>query len=208
MISQRKVAIFVTRDAPAGPELLIFWHAGSGVQIPAGTVEEGETFLAAACREAAEESGLDGLELVQDLGVRTIAPGPEHAFLLRGTPLRTRPDGPVVSWRLGRIMVDVVDRDQGWARVVYTERDHDALDGQGITVARLEGWVPADLLAPQQARAFFHFRSTRPTPERWSQQAEPEHVFDLSWHPLDPPPNLIAGQAEWLAEFRDRLDPS
>ncbi len=204
-ISQRKIAIFVTRDGPSGSELLVFWHPGSGIQIPAGTVEEGESFLDAAAREAREETGLDDLELVQELGVRTFTPGPGHAFVLRGTALRTRPDGPVTPWRLGRTMVDVVDRQDRWTRVVYAEPDHDAPDGQGITVARLEGWVPGDVLAPDQVRAFFHFRADKPTPERWHQQAEPEHVFELSWHRLDPPPVLVGAQSDWLAEFRGRL---
>ncbi|MBU1880260.1 MAG: NUDIX domain-containing protein, partial [Chloroflexi bacterium] len=40
------------------PELLLFQHPYAGVQVPAGTVEDGETPAQAALREAAEETGL------------------------------------------------------------------------------------------------------------------------------------------------------
>lgn len=39
-----------------------------GVQVPAGTVQDGEALGAAAIREAGEETGLDGLTLVRYLG--------------------------------------------------------------------------------------------------------------------------------------------
>lgn len=40
----------------------------SGLQVPAGTVEAGESAAAAAVREAHEESGLSGIQLVGHLG--------------------------------------------------------------------------------------------------------------------------------------------
>jgi 8-oxo-dGTP pyrophosphatase MutT (NUDIX family) len=60
----RKVIIYVTRASGGGTELLVFDHRDhpeAGVQVPAGTVEAGETFAAAAARELCEESGLCGL---------------------------------------------------------------------------------------------------------------------------------------------------
>jgi 8-oxo-dGTP pyrophosphatase MutT (NUDIX family) len=54
--------------------LLVFTHPRSpeaGVQVPAGTVGDGEDPEAAALREAWEETGLEGLELVGFLGERT-----------------------------------------------------------------------------------------------------------------------------------------
>src|SRR5262249_43927849 len=46
-----KVTAFVTRDAAQARELLVFRHPHAGVQIPAGTVEKGESAEAAALRE-------------------------------------------------------------------------------------------------------------------------------------------------------------
>ncbi|TDO49141.1 NUDIX domain-containing protein [Kribbella sp. VKM Ac-2527] len=59
----RKAAAFVTRDR----KLLVFrkpHHPGTGTQVPAGTVEPGETPEAAVVREAEEETGLTGFTLL------------------------------------------------------------------------------------------------------------------------------------------------
>jgi 8-oxo-dGTP diphosphatase len=62
-----KVYAYIThRD-----RLLIFRHTHfpeAGLQVPGGTVEEGEPLEAAVLREAAEESRLEGLQLVSYLG--------------------------------------------------------------------------------------------------------------------------------------------
>ena len=53
----KKVVAYITR----GDELLVFTHRDfpeAGVQVPAGTVEEGETLDAAVLREVQEETGL------------------------------------------------------------------------------------------------------------------------------------------------------
>lgn len=51
--------------------LLVFRHPESpeaGIQVPAGTIEPGESPARAALREAAEETGPERLELVAELG--------------------------------------------------------------------------------------------------------------------------------------------
>ena len=62
-IRYRKVVAYVTRRSPDGrTELLVFEHRDypdSGVQVPAGTVEEGESLENALAREVLEETGRD-----------------------------------------------------------------------------------------------------------------------------------------------------
>ena len=56
-IPVKKVVAYITRQ----DELLVFTHRDfpkAGVQVPAGTVEEGETLDAAVLREVHEETGL------------------------------------------------------------------------------------------------------------------------------------------------------
>jgi 8-oxo-dGTP diphosphatase len=63
----RKAMAYITR----GDELLIFRHPDypeAGLQVPAGTVEDGETPEAAVMREAFEETGLADLQLIGALG--------------------------------------------------------------------------------------------------------------------------------------------
>jgi 8-oxo-dGTP pyrophosphatase MutT (NUDIX family) len=195
--TQRKVTSFVTRGDGPERELLVFWHAGSGVQVPAGTVEPGEPFDEAAIREAGEETGLAGLELVRPLGVQAIDLPAGTAALLREEHLRTTPGGPKTSWAFRNIRVNVVDAVDGYSRVVYTERDIDRPDG--LEYARFEGWVPSDALASKQERAFYHFRTTQPSPDEWRQLENGIFDLHLRWEPLHPKPDaLLAGQQEWL----------
>lgn len=63
----KKVVAYIT----LGDKLLVFNQRDfpeAGVQVPAGTVEAGEDIADAVLREAEEETGLKGLQLVQYLG--------------------------------------------------------------------------------------------------------------------------------------------
>jgi len=65
----RKVVAYITQ----GDQLLVFshpHHPEAGIQVPAGTVEEGESPREAVLREAREETGLDGLEIRSYLGLQ------------------------------------------------------------------------------------------------------------------------------------------
>jgi 8-oxo-dGTP pyrophosphatase MutT (NUDIX family) len=66
-----KVVAYVTQD----DRLLVFshpHHPEAGIQVPAGTVEPGETIDRAVLREAWEETGLGGLSLRSYLGAREL----------------------------------------------------------------------------------------------------------------------------------------
>lgn len=61
MLYKKKVYAYITREKAGVIQLLVFTHRDipdAGVQVPGGTVEEGEKLEEAAIREVLEESGL------------------------------------------------------------------------------------------------------------------------------------------------------
>jgi 8-oxo-dGTP pyrophosphatase MutT (NUDIX family) len=69
-VRKQKVICYIVRDG----RLLVFKHLDepwdeSGLQVPAGTIQPGESAEAAAVREAFEETGLTALRLVRKVGV-------------------------------------------------------------------------------------------------------------------------------------------
>ena len=93
-----KVTAFITRQEGEEAELLLFEHPNAGLQLPAGTVEEGEAHLAAAIREATEETGLRGLEVRQCIGRLDTTLPEEHFVILKKTSAYSRPDPSSFNW--------------------------------------------------------------------------------------------------------------
>jgi 8-oxo-dGTP diphosphatase len=71
-VLKRKAFAYIThRDAEGHQRLIVFSHPhapAAGIQVPAGSMEDGETPEAAALREAHEETGLQDLHLAGLLG--------------------------------------------------------------------------------------------------------------------------------------------
>jgi len=99
-IHKRKVFAYITHD----DQLLVFSQPNApeaGIQVPAGTVEDGETLDIAVLREAFEETGLHGLRLVRFLGeqVRDMADvGKNEVHHRHFYHLRYDGDGPL-TWQ-------------------------------------------------------------------------------------------------------------
>lgn len=67
MIVRRKAFAYIVHD----DQIVLLYHPDhpeAGIQVPAGTMESGETPEAAVLREAFEETGIEGLEIVRFLG--------------------------------------------------------------------------------------------------------------------------------------------
>ncbi|MEO8288460.1 MAG: NUDIX domain-containing protein [Chloroflexota bacterium] len=98
----KKVIAYITRVGPLGwSELLVFEHRdypGAGLQVPAGTVKDGEAVETAVLREATEETGLEKCRLMRKLAVYdwfNTSSGQineRHVFHL------TAPDGTADEW--------------------------------------------------------------------------------------------------------------
>lgn len=198
-----KVVALITRARDDGPELLLFQHPHAGIQLPAGTVEEGEAPSAAALREAQEETGLDGLALLAHIGSQ-VTTVPEHRFVLRPTRVTSRPDEESFDWAaLPRgVMVRRLRQDGAFVQVRYQEWDR-LPDSRYVTYA-ITGWVRRGVLAEGLRRHFFHLLHTGETPSQWTVAVD-NHRFRLFWAELDALPELEPLQAQWLAQVQDVL---
>ena len=209
---------FVTRGPAHARELLLFRHPGGGIQLPAGTIEEGEPAEAAALRETWEETGLTAVAVASYLGAQHQTMRTNYLMVLRKVALLQQPDPDsdvvlqpfptYLGLRRGlpvRRMGDVRD---GFLPVAYEEYDDIMEDPKALPTRSVSGWIEADSVTPDILRHYFHLTTTGPTPDSWVQSAEEwEHRFELYWAPL-PSPNdagLIPSQAAWLREFADRL---
>jgi 8-oxo-dGTP diphosphatase len=91
-----KVLAYITRERTGRVELLVFTQPAApeaGVQVPAGTVDPGETPEQAVLREVLEESGLTGVMLAAHL--RSVQRrSPSHLELRHVFHLELQADAP------------------------------------------------------------------------------------------------------------------
>lgn len=192
-----KVTAFITRPGPAGPELLYFRHPNAGVQLPAGTVEEGETVEQAAWREVYEEAGLTTqLSLVGLIGQRDELPPNATHVILHPTKVYARPDPASFDWAEFRRGLPVRQlRPSGdWAQVTYEEGDR--YPGPTYLSYVITGWVPESTLADMNRRHFYHFNLIESVPDTWAKAAD-NHTFTFFWAPLYQLPEGLTQRA-WL----------
>src|SRR5690606_18486192 len=149
------------------------------IQLPAGTMEPGETPLAAARREASEETGLGGLQLVAELGAAEDNLGPDAGAMTVTSALYTRPDASSPTWASVRygLRVQVLDEVDDWLQIEYQEVNYEDADKPWYL---LRGWVPAQVVAAQQIRHYFHFTVPSSTADRSAVQAAGRD-YELAW---------------------------
>jgi 8-oxo-dGTP pyrophosphatase MutT (NUDIX family) len=78
----RKVFVYVIRVGESTVDLLVFdSFEESGYEVPKGRVEPGESLEEALHREVYEESGLEGLKVIKELGKTHWGNEEQHFFL-------------------------------------------------------------------------------------------------------------------------------
>jgi 8-oxo-dGTP pyrophosphatase MutT (NUDIX family) len=198
-----KVTAFITRPSAQGHDLLLVQHPHAGIQIPAGTVEDGETPEEAVLREAAEETGLTSLSVRLYLGCAQNKLPEGQRMVARPTRVYARPDTTSFDWAYLRkgIVVAVNRRAGGFCQVTYEEFDR-MPEPRYVTMC-ITGWVPDEALAGTTERHFFHLEPGEGTEERWVVRAD-NHLFTLFWAPLAALPEIIPPQDEWLQFLRSQ----
>jgi len=192
-----KVTAFITREHEGRTELLLFRHPYAGIQLPAGTVEEGEPHAEAALREAWEESGLKALQLQQYIGMQDTVLPENRALMLTPATVYARPDAGSFDWaRIPRAHpVACLRSEGGYRQISYVE--YDEFPAQNYVTYQITGWVLANALTQQQRRYFYHLVYTGESEDQW-EVAIDKHSFRPFWAPLNDLPQLVEPQQQWL----------
>ena len=192
-----KVAAFVTRDSESGetnsPELLVFRHGNplAGIQVPAGTVEIGESPQDAVLREVAEEAGLVDLLLV-------------------GEPLRTSLELGADEWYLdlnsgGREAMSAHDLASPHVRIAGESGTEVLLNSKLSSGAPYEFWASRTVITRDVRRWLFHLIAGQDSEDRWERAFDTHQSWSFYWVPVTDDPGLEPTQQLWFELMRPRL---
>ncbi|MAT96933.1 MAG: hypothetical protein CL608_07305 [Anaerolineaceae bacterium] len=202
-----KVTAFITRIGPEGqPQLLLFQHPQAGVQIPAGTVDEGEDWQTAVLREAREETGLTQLTIQRYLGRIENELAPDERILNRDSQILSQPDEQAIPFQplFTRGNTFKIGQQNGrFRQITYLEYDR-LPDPQAITLY-INGWLPEASLSQHKTRLYVHLLCQETTPDRWSLPGDNNHIFAPFWANLQPKPAVVAPQDRWLDDVYHKL---
>jgi 8-oxo-dGTP pyrophosphatase MutT (NUDIX family) len=206
----QKVTALIVRETTAGRQLLLFRHPNAGIQIPAGTIEEGEAPEAAALREGQEESGLNALAVVRHLGTHEVALPEGQVLLGKTATVYSRPDPGSWDWASVQhgLRAEVLRREGSWVQIDF--REPNRYPDPEYDTFRITGWVDEAVLCTAVRRHFYLLTPTAPVPdESWAVEID-YHVFRPFWAPLGQVlatgGNIVEPQRQWLDYLRDITD--
>jgi len=206
-VTVHKVTAFITRTGPQGqPQLLLFQHPQAGVQIPAGTVDEGEDWQTAVLREAVEETGLTQLTIQRYLGQIENELSPDEMILNQDSRILSQPDEQSIPFQplFTRGYTFKVGMVNGrFRRITYVEYDQ-LPNPQAITLY-INGWLPQDRLSQRKTRHYVHLLCQEDTPDHWSLPGDNNHIFAPFWANLQPKPSIVSPQNRWLDDVYKAL---
>lgn len=205
-IAVKKVTAFVTRERSGAKELLVFKHPSAGIQIPAGTVEDGECLETGVMREVYEETGLKLVKIEKFLGYVENELGENESVVSKTTQVYIKPrlNSTVCKEELARgLTVNYDSTHNGFTHISYLEYDRTP----NPTCIRYEiaGWVPSRNLSPQKARHFFQLTTLEETADGWDVKSDRDHIFKVYWTPLSPKPRIVPPQDKWLDFVYEQL---
>jgi len=197
----QKVTAFIVRERNGVKELLVFKHPTAGVQIPAGTVEEGEDIEAAVIRETYEETGLRFVEIENYLGCFENELEKTERIVTVTTQVYIQPNLNAIPYKRQLpkgLTVDYDATQEDFTRISYIEYAYDAFHKPVGIDANITGWVPNANIGAQKKRHFFLLTTQEKTEDAWELESDGGRIFRPYWTPLIPKPQIIPPQNRWL----------
>ena len=204
----QKVTAFIIRERNGIKELLVFKHPTAGIQIPAGTVEEGEDIETAIKREAYEETGLRFVEIESYLGCFENELEDNQRIIAKTTRVYIEPDLTAIPYKRKLpkgLTVDYHSTQEDFTHISYIEYEYDQFYKPIRIDSNITGWVLNENLSGQKKRHFFHLTTQEETPGMWELKSDGGHIFRPFWTPLSPKPDIIPPQDKWLDFVYERI---
>ena len=204
----QKVTAFIIRERGDVKELLVFKHPTAGIQIPAGTVEEGEDVETAVKREVYEETGLQFVEIEDYLGCFENELENNQRIIAETTQIYIEPNLDAIPyWRKlpKGLTVGYHSTQEDFTYISYIEYEYDQFYEPICIEANITGWVPNKNISAQKKRHFFLLTTQEETADAWELKSDQGHIFKPYWTPLSPKPQIIPPQDKWLDFVYERI---
>ena len=197
----QKVTAFIIRERSGAKELLVFKHPTAGVQIPAGTVEDGEDIETAVKREVYEETGLRSVEIENYLGCFENELEDNERIIAETTEVYIEPNLNAIPYKRKLpkgLTIDYLSTQKGFTHISYIEYQYNEFHKPIHIDANIIGWVPNENISAQKTRHFFLMSTQEETADAWELKSDLGHIFKPYWTPLSPKPEIISPQDRWL----------
>ena len=204
----QKVTAFIIREKDGVKELLVFKHPTAGVQIPAGTVEEGEDIETAVKREVYEETGLRFVEIEGYLGCVENELQEDERIIAETTEVYIEPNLKAIPYKRKLpkgLTIDYLSTQENFTQISYIEYEYDKFHKPISIDTNITGWVQNESLSAQKKRHFFHLSTQEETSDMWELKSDQGHIFKPYWIPLSPKPKIISPQDKWLDFVYDKI---
>ena len=202
-----KVTAFVTQKRPFAPHLLLFQHPTAGIQLPAGTVEPGESPQTAVVRETIEETQVTNLTVRLQLAFSENDLQPGERVLNQTVRARSQPDPDSLPFAYemsrGMVVVPTGRQENGFLHIRHEE--YDRLPNPTMIYQLVDGWIPETAVSPLRRRFYFWLTCADITEDSWSVVSDGGREFRPFWAPLNNLPPLVPPQAGWLTAVYDQL---
>jgi 8-oxo-dGTP pyrophosphatase MutT (NUDIX family) len=192
-----KITAFITRNCTNKKELLLILHPNAGIQIPTGTVEEGETIEEALKREIKEETGLEKKLIKRYIGFKENKLKNDEFLISEKTKVYSRPNPNSFDWVELRKGITIISNRKDGEFTQITYKEYDRFPKPRYLTYQITGWVLTAILSKVMKRHFFHVIINESVQDEWEVFAD-NHRFKLFWAPFTNLPNIIELQYKWF----------